>query len=162
MWCFATVCCGVLIIGLVFSGVTAIPLEFEMNLLANWIGPDSSGKMSGLAQWFARVREGVQHTNANYPFMAYGTDWLAFGHIVIVLAMVGAWRDPVRNKWLFQFAMIACVLVIPWALILGAVRGIPIGWRLIDCSFGVGGIVPAWLCWRWTRQLETLEKQTMV
>jgi hypothetical protein len=75
--------------------------------------------------------------------------------------MVGAWRDPVRNKWLFQFAMIACVLVVPWALIFGAVRGIPFGWRLIDCSFGVGGIVPAWLCWRWAQQLETSERRRM-
>jgi hypothetical protein len=153
--------CGVLIIGLVLSGVTAIPLETELNLLASWVGADGGGAATGLAQWIARVRESLQHTNANYPFMAYGTDWLAFGHVVIALAMVGAWRDPVRNKWLFQFAMIACVLVVPWALIFGAVRGIPFGWRLIDCSFGVGGIVPAWLCWRWAQQLETSERRRM-
>ena len=62
-------------------------------------------------------------------------DWLAFGHIVIAVAFLGAWRDPVGNRWLFDFGLIACVLVIPWALVFGALRGIPWWWRLIDCSF---------------------------
>ena len=38
--------------------------------------------------------------------------------------------------------MIACVLVIPLALICGAVRGIPFWWRMIDCSFGILGVIP--------------------
>jgi dolichyl-phosphate-mannose--protein O-mannosyl transferase len=29
------------------------------------------------------------------------------------------------------------VLVIPLAVICGHIRSIPIGWRLIDCSFGI-------------------------
>ncbi|MDB6032636.1 MAG: hypothetical protein JWM16_2974, partial [Verrucomicrobiales bacterium] len=33
--------------------------------------------------------------------------------------------------------MIACVAIIPYAFVFGAVRQIPIWWRLIDCSFGV-------------------------
>ena len=48
-----------------------------------------------------------------------------------------------RNRWLFDFGLIACVLVIPFALVFGAVRGIPFWWRLIDCSFGVFGFDPA-------------------
>ena len=49
--------------------------------------------------------------------------------------------------------MIACILVIPWALIFGPVRGIPFFWRLIDCSFGVVGIIPLFLAWRYTRRI---------
>ena len=43
--------------------------------------------------------------------------------------------------------MIACALVIPAALIMGAIRNIPIWWRLIDCAFGVVGIVPLAIVW---------------
>jgi hypothetical protein len=50
--------------------------------------------------------------------------------------------------------MIACAGVIPLALIAGAVRGIPWGWRMIDCSFGVFGVLPLLRC-RWLiRQVE--------
>jgi hypothetical protein len=40
-------------------------------------------------------------------------------------------------------------------LYMGAVRGIPIGWRLIDCSFGILGIIPLWLCHREIKQIIT-------
>jgi hypothetical protein len=50
--------------------------------------------------------------------------------------------------------MIACVLVIPFALVFGAVRGIPFWWRLIDCSFGVFGFVPLYFCRMWTEEIE--------
>jgi hypothetical protein len=40
------------------------------------------------------------------------------------------------------------------AFIAGTVRGIPIYWRLIDCSFGVVGLVPLSLCYRRIRLLE--------
>jgi hypothetical protein len=33
-------------------------------------------------------------------------------------------------------------MVIPFALVAGYFRGIPIWWRLIDCSFGIVGLVP--------------------
>ena len=100
--------------------------------------------------WILKVRDALDDTYAKYPFLAYGTDWLAFGHFVIALAFVGALRDPVRNRWLYLFGMISCVLVIPFAMIFGGVRGIPVYWRLIDCSFGVFGFVPLWFCWKWT------------
>jgi hypothetical protein len=84
--------------------------------------------------------------------MAYGTDWLAFAHIVIAVAFIGPLRDPVRNIWVIEFGMIACALVIPLALIFGPLRGIPFFWRLIDCSFGIIGFVPLWLVRREIRQ----------
>jgi hypothetical protein len=65
-----------------------------------------------------------------------------------LMAVVGPLKDPVRNLWVVEFGMIACVLVVPLALICGPLRGIPFFWRLIDCSFGVLGILPLWLCRR--------------
>ena len=145
-----------LIIGLVVSGVTALPLQTELELLARWCeaGEFSPAQAtSGFVKWILIVRDGLRETNAKFPFLAYGTDWLAFAHIVIAIAFVGALRHPVRNLWLFQFGMIVSVLIIPWALITGEVRGIPIYWRLIDCSFALGGFIPCWLCGRWAREL---------
>lgn len=136
------------IFGLVVSGLTAIPLETELAVLVSGQGT------GGFGFWIHRVADALQATNLNYPFLAYGTDCLAFGHVVIAIAFIGAWRDPVRNKWLFQFGMIACVAMVPWALAFGAVRGIPLGWRLIDCAFGVVGFFPMWLCWRMANEVE--------
>ena len=143
---------GFFIFGLFVSGATAIPLTGELNLLANWFGADSA--TSGLAVWLLRVRDALAQTQAQHPFLFYGTDWLAFGHFMIALVFVGALRDPVRNRWLFDFGLIACVLVIPFAFIFGGLRGIPFWWRLIDCSFGVFGFIPLWLCRRWAMELE--------
>lgn len=143
---------GLFMLGLFLSGVTAIPLTGEVNGLAHWLGP--AGGASVLAQWLGRVREALGQTQAAYPFLFYGTDWLAFGHFVIAVAFIGAWREPVRNRWLFDFGLIACALVIPYAFLFGAWRGIPVWWRLIDCSFGLFGAVPLWLCRRWALELE--------
>jgi hypothetical protein len=142
------------IIGLFLSGATAIPLQGELNLLVNFFA--SNGESSEIVRCLLRVRDALVQTQAQYPFLFYGTDWLAFGHFVIAIVFVGALRDPVRNKWLFDFGLIACVLVIPYALVFGGLRGIPFWWRLIDCSFGVFGFIPLWLCRKWTRELETL------
>ncbi len=139
------------IVGLAVSGLTAIPLRWEIDFLARLVGYGDSG----LAHWVLRVRDGVGETDARFPFLAYGTDWLAFGHLMIAVAFVGALRDPVRNVWVITFGMIACV--VPWALVFGPLRGIPFFWRLIDCSFGVVGIVPLWLCRRDAQTLERLE-----
>lgn len=139
------------IAGLVVSGATAIPLKPELDLLAKLV-PDGTGA-GGFGVWILRVRNALTDTDARYPFLAYGTDWLAFGHFVIAVAFIGALRDPVRNEWLYMFGMIACVMIFPYAFIFGAIRGIPVGWRLIDCSFGMIGFVPLWLCRRWVRAL---------
>jgi hypothetical protein len=108
------------------------------------------------ARWLTKVQSSLHDVGARHPFLFYGTDWLAFGHFVIAIAFLGAIHDPVRNVWLFKFGMIACVLIIPYALVFGAIRGIPFWWRLIDCSFGVFGFLPLWLCRNWTTELEAL------
>jgi len=147
------------IIGLVISGVTAIPLVTELNWLVSWFGFEgqtSETASTELARWLLRIRESLVTTQTAHPQLFYGTDWLAFGHIVIAVAFIGALRDPVRNRWLFDFGLIACAVVIPWAFVFGAVREIPVWWRLIDCSFGLFGAVPLWWCRKWARELEVL------
>jgi hypothetical protein len=140
------------IVGLVLSGATAIPLPAEVNLLAKFLG--SGGESTEWARWLLQIQTALMQTQAQHPFLFYGTDWLAFGHFVIAIAFIGALRDPVRNRWLFDFGLIACGLVIPYALVFGALRGIPFWWRLIDCSFGVLGFIPLWFCRKWTGELE--------
>jgi hypothetical protein len=140
------------IAGLVLSGATAIPLQGELKLLVNIFA--ANGEPSELARWLFRVRDALAQTQAQHPFLLYGTDWLAFGHFVIAIAFIGALRDPVRNRWIFDFGLIACALVIPYALVFGGLRGIPFWWRLTDCSFGVFGFVPLWFCRKWAKELE--------
>ena len=144
------------IIGLVLSGATAMPLQIELNWLVKIIAPHySEGPQNSLlVTWLLKVQQALQETGQKFPFLFYGTDWLAFGHYMIALSFVGALRDPVRNRWLYDFGLIACVLVIPFAFICGAVRGIPIWWGLIDCSFGIFGFIPLWLCRSAARELE--------
>jgi len=145
-----------LIVGLVASGATAIPLQWELETTARILGvaESASGQTpSALAKWILKVRDAVRDTDAKYPLISYGTDWLAFGHFAIAIAFVGALRDPVKNIWLFQFGMIACVLLVPYAFAFGGLRGIPIPWRLIDCSFGVFGFIPLWFCQRSAAEL---------
>jgi len=139
------------ITGLVLSGVTAFPIESELELIA------TNSPTNALQQWINTVYHAVVVTNANYPFIAYGTDWLAFAHIVIAIAFIGPLRDPVRNIWVLQFGMIACVLIIPLAFIAGPIRQIPIGWSLLDCCFGVVGIIPLYLCYCYTKKLELIK-----
>jgi hypothetical protein len=139
------------VVGLVVSGVTAFPLEAETRLLVRLVHADWSPApkhLPVLVDWLDRVHHGIVATNRDYPFIAYGTDWLAFGHLVIAVAFWGPLKDPVRNVWVVQFGMIACVAVVPLALIAGPVRGIPWWWQLIDISFGVLGILPLLAAYR--------------
>ncbi len=144
------------IFGLAISGITAIPLRWEIDLLNRWIGQGTwmQSLWPAMASWISFVHTGITNTFSVYPFLPYGTDWLAFAHIVIAIAFVGVLRDPVRNIWVIEFGMIACVLVIPAALIFGALRQIPFFWRLIDCSFGVLGSLPLWFLRREIKKLE--------
>jgi hypothetical protein len=132
--------------GLILSGLTAFPLLFEVRVLASiFDAPEGPMPMGSLTWWILRVREGLGVTYTQYPFIAYGTDWLAFGHLVIALFFIGPFIDPVQNVWVIRAGLIACVAVIPLALICGAIREIPFYWRLIDCSFGIFGFLPLWL-----------------
>ena len=148
---------AVFIVGLLVSGITAFPLLTEMRLLTSWLGlADATTPVghSGLYFWILTVKLGLEDMYASYPWIAYGTDWLAFGHIVIALFFIGPFIRPAEGRSVIYAGIAACVLVIPFALICGAVREIPFYWRLIDCAFGVFGIVPLLYCLRLLRHIE--------
>jgi hypothetical protein len=147
---------AVFIAGLAVSGITAFPLLRELELLSAWTGADQiahPAAQGGIATWIARVHEGLRVTYDAYPFIGYGTDWLAFGHLIIALFFLGPLADPVRNVFVLRVGLWACALVIPLALICGPIRGIPFYWRLLDCSFGVFGALPLWYALRQTKRL---------
>lgn len=136
---------------LFLSGLTAIPLEKELAFLSRCFSPANM-----IGAWIDKVYLAIVHTNKQYPFLAYGYDWLAFAHFVLAILFIGPLKDPVRNKWVIEFGMIACVLIIPFAFIAGYFRSIPVGWRLIDCAFGVIGIIPLSICRSKIIQVEKL------
>lgn len=140
------------IVSIALSGITAFPIETELNFLNN----HRSSFPNILSDWIQETYLGVKQTNASYPFLAYGTDWLAFAHLIIALLFVGPLMNPVKNKWVIDWGILCCVLVFPLALIAGPVRGIPFFHRLIDCSFGVIGIIPLLIVRKKIIHLETL------
>ncbi|MBC7774978.1 MAG: hypothetical protein H7246_06015 [Phycisphaerae bacterium] len=144
---------AVFVVLLVLSGLTAFPIQTELNWLAHYhhLFPDS------LRFWLETTTAAINDTYTKYPQLAYGYDWLAFAHIVIGVAFIGPWRDPVRNIWVIEWGMIACILVPFLAFIFGPIREIPVFWRFIDTSFGVFGILPLWWVRRKIKVLEGME-----
>jgi hypothetical protein len=137
------------IAALLVSGLTAFPLLAEMRLLTRWLGLEgatSPAEGSALDFWILTVKFGLEDMYARYPWIAYGTDWLAFGHIIIALFFIAPLVRPVESRSVIHAGIAACILVVPLALICGPPRGIPLYWRLIDCSFGVFGILPLLYC----------------
>jgi hypothetical protein len=138
---------------LLLSGITAFPLYAELKWITDHHVFSSDTAMGA---WLYKVWLGVKDINDKNAFLFYGYDWLAFAHIVIGLAFIGPFTDPVRNKWTITWAIIACIGVLPLALIAGNVRGIPGFHILIDCCFGIFGILPLLLVRKWIRQLERI------
>jgi hypothetical protein len=150
---------AVFVVCLVLSGLTAFPLVTEVHWLEGVLKSPASPvpeHLPGLMEWIERVREGLDATDEKYPFVLYGTDWLAFAHLVIAVAFYGPYRDPVRNIWFIEFGIIACAGIVPLALICGPIRGIPFWWSVIDMSFGVFGVIPLYIVRRRIKRLEAL------
>jgi hypothetical protein len=136
------------------SGITAMPAEWELSIATRFF-PEGSA----IGNWLAEVYSGVKNTNRNYPWLFYGYDWLAFAHFILAILFIGPYKDPVRNKWVIEFGMIACLLIIPLALIAGYFREIPFWWRMIDSSFGILGVLPLAICYRKIITLEILGEE---
>ena len=137
------------ITALFVSRLTAIPIDIELSYLLKIFSFNSF-----VYYWLQKVLAAYRQVNEQYPFLLYGYDWLAFAHFVLVILFIGPCRDPVKNVWVIEFGLIACVLIFPLAFIAGHFRGIPIGWQLIDCSFGVFGFIPLWICYQKIKNLE--------
>ena len=132
------------------SGITAFPVETELH----WLLQYKNYFPSGVTFWLQKVYDALHDTNTKYTFLLYGYDWLAFAHLVIALAFIGPLRDPKRNIWIIDWALLCCICVLPLAFIAGPIRGIPLYWRLIDCSFGVFGVIPLLICRKWIKELQ--------
>ena len=139
---------------LFISGFTAIPVKRELAYIVDHF--PFEGSIKGFLD---EVLIGIKHTSNDYPFLFYGYDWLAFAHFVLAILFIGPLRDPVKNKWVIEFGVIACILIIPFAMIAGHFRGMPFWWRLIDCSFGIIGIIPLAICLKSIKLLEAEEKE---
>lgn len=145
---------GAFLAGLVFSGLTAGPLLAEVRILSGFLGitdPAKYQELTGLAHWIAYVHFGLEQTYARFPFFGYGTDWLAFGHLASAAFFIRPFFKPLDSDWVLRTGLAICATVIPTALVAGQIRGIPVEWRLVDCSFGVFGSLPLLYCLRLTR-----------
>jgi len=138
------------IVATILSGVTAFPLQTELN----WLLQYRNKMPEGMGNWLQSCYSVLVDTNQKYPMLMYGYDWLAFAHIVIATAFVGPLINPVKNIWVIEWAMIACVMVWPLALICGPIRSIPAYHIFIDCCFGIFGLIILAICRRWIKKLE--------
>jgi hypothetical protein len=137
-------------VALILSGVTAFPVETELRWLLNH--PSLIPNFARV--WLQDVYNAMVETNLKYSMLAYGFDWLAFAHIVIALVFIGPYKDPIKNKWIIDWAMLACIAIFPLAFIAGPIRQIPMYHILIDCSFGLIGLIPLLICKKWIKQFE--------
>ena len=145
-------CLWLMVIGLFLSGITAFPIETELGYLSKTAS--SSGLMHN---WLNKVYLAVKTTNYNYPYLSYGTDWLAFAHLQFAVLFAGAIKDPLKNRWIIEFGIMAAIAIFPLAFVAGSIRGIPVFWRLIDCSFGVATLAILVPCYRMINKLSNLK-----
>jgi peptidoglycan/LPS O-acetylase OafA/YrhL len=119
---------------LMLSGITAFPIQTEIDFMYSHI----TSFPSMFTDWIT-----ILYTNINSTpdVMFYGTDWLAFAHIIIALFFVPVYLDPIKHKANLYVGMVACLLIFPLAFICGPIRNIPFFHQLIDCSFGIIGII---------------------
>ena len=55
---------------------------------------------------------------------------------------MGVYQNPVRNKFIVNVGIVACIAVFPLAFICGPIRDIPFYHQVIDCFFGLFGVIP--------------------
>jgi hypothetical protein len=127
---------------LIASGTTAIFAREGLRLLGPLFARGSllHSLWPSMAAWLSLVHTAIEETYDKYPFLAYGYDWLAFGHFIIAIPFLMALRDPLRHSWVITYGISACIAVLPFALLFGAIRGIPLFWRGVDTLFGIGGL----------------------
>lgn len=118
---------------LMLSGITAFPVQTEIDFMYAHLNDFPIE----FHDWINRLYYNI-HSTPDVIF--YGTDWLAFAHIIIALFFVPVLLDPKKYKANLYVGMAACLLVFPLAFICGPIRQIPFFHQLIDCSFGAIGI----------------------
>lgn len=142
----------IIIAGLILNGITAVPLQTELNMLLS--KPDILPEF--LRSWWMYAQKGITETTRHYTFMRYGFDWLAFAHLLIAIAFIGPLKDPVKNEWIITWGMIASALSVLMAIGWERLRGIPFWWSCVDASISIASFAILWLCYRWIRQLKVI------
>jgi hypothetical protein len=128
---------------LVLAGTTAIFPREGLRLLSPLFLPGSflESVWPSMAQWLTLVQQAIEETYDQYPFLAYGYDWLAFGHYIISIPFIMAIWDTRQIPWVINYGIFACIAVLPFAIVFGAIREIPLFWRGVDTLFGIGGLI---------------------
>ena len=149
---------GIVAFGLLVSGVTVWPAVWELKTAVRiaWGEAEPTG---GLHKFVVKAIEGLESVEANYPFLLYAHDWLAFAHIMLAILFAGAIRDPVRNVWIVQCGLIMCALVPVLAGICIPIRGLPLAWLWIDFAFAPAAALPLWIALRDIRRAEREAKR---
>ncbi len=146
---------------LIASGLTAIFAREGLRLLAPLYAQGSLLQQlwPSMSAWLSLVHQAVEETYSKYPFLAYGYDWLAFGHFIISIPFLMAIRDPLRHSWVITYGISACIAVLPFAILFGAIRDIPLFWRGVDTLFGIGGLIVLLIL---RKQMKALEARMVV
>jgi len=128
---------------LIASGLTAIFAREGLRFLSPLFSQVSflQSFWPSMSDWLTLVFHAIEEVYDKYPFLAYGYDWLAFGHFIISIPFLMAIRDPIRHSWVITYGIFACLAVLPFAILFGAIRGIPLFWRGVDTLFGLGGLI---------------------
>jgi hypothetical protein len=141
------------VILLVLSGLTAFPVRSELVFLLQ----HKSFFRQFMQTWISSL---VQVIDSTPEIVLYGTDWLAFAHIIIALFFIPVYLDPVKHKSNVIIGLCACMAVFPLAFICGPIRGIPFFHQLIDCCFGVGGAIFLYTVYNNISRLEKLQYES--
>jgi len=123
--------------GLFLSGLTCFPLLQEISIATTFFSAWSIAP----PPFIQEVIYGISYTMTHHKFLFYGTDWLGFAHILYAILFYGVYKDPIKNIWVTQFGIIACIAIFPLAFIMGPLRGIPFWWQMVDSSFGIIGLM---------------------
>jgi len=108
--------------GLLFAGITAIPLLAELK----WLMTFEDNLPAWLNDWIKNVYTGLSETEKLYPYILYGIDWLAYAHVIIAILFIGVFKDPIKNIWIVEWAIWSCIIIFPVAFIFGPIRDIPL------------------------------------
>jgi len=86
---------------LIASGLTAIFAREGLQILSPFFSQGSFlwSLWPSMSEWLTLVFRAIEEVYDKYPFLAYGYDWLAFGHFIISIPFLMALRDPLRDSW---------------------------------------------------------------
>jgi len=154
---YIDICLKVFVGALALSGLCCFSLPFLSRRILTFL--DALAIRGEFYSFAIKMLQGAKYNAAHYPFISYGTDWLGFAHLMFALLFVGAIMDPYKNEWVIRFGLIVCTLLVPTVLIAGAIREIPIVWRMINCAMGGVGFLLLFRVFKWMKANEELRRQ---